>query len=143
LLESLNVARALKDHYGVAYQTFNLGLTEYLRGALSAAEGNFAESLDLARRMGMKAPMAYSLIGLAMAGGRDADMSRSARLHGAASQALAALGHTIEPLEGRLRDLDCQRLRSAMGAESFEAEYAAGRTLTSEQIIDLALGKPA
>jgi predicted ATPase len=143
LLESLSVARALKDHYGVAYQTFNLGLTEYLRGALSAAEGNFAESLDLARRMGMKAPMAYSLIGLAMAGGRDADMSRSARLHGAASQALAALGHTIEPLEGRLRDLDCQRLRSAMGAESFEVEYAAGRTLTSEQIIDLALGKPA
>jgi hypothetical protein len=143
LLESLDVARALKDHYGVAYQTFNLGLAEYLRGALSAAEGDFAESLDLARRMGMKAPMAYSLIGLAMAGGREADMSRSARLHGAASQALAALGHTIEPLEGRLRDLDCQRLRSAMGAGPFKAEYAAGRTLTSEQIIDLALGKPA
>ena len=143
LLEALNVARALKDHYGVAYQTFNLGLAEYLRGALSAAEGDFAESLDLARRMGMKAPMAYSLIGLAMAGGREADMSRSARLHGAASQALAALGHTIEPLEGRLRDLDCQRLRSAMGAEPFKAEYAAGRALTSEQIIDLALGKPA
>jgi hypothetical protein len=90
--------------------------------------------------MGMKAPMAYSLIGLAMAGGREADMTRSARLHGAASQALAALGHTIEPLEGRLRDLDCQRLRSAMGAEAFKAEYGAGRTLTSEQIIDLALG---
>ena len=27
-----------------------------------------------------------------------------------------------------------------MGAEAFKAEYAAGRTLTSEQIIDLALG---
>jgi hypothetical protein len=27
-----------------------------------------------------------------------------------------------------------------MGAEVFKAEYAAGRTLTSEQIIDLALG---
>ena len=59
LLESLDIARALKDHYGVAYQTFNLGLAEYLRGSLSAAEGNFAESLDLARRMGMKA--AYGL----------------------------------------------------------------------------------
>jgi hypothetical protein len=30
-----------------------------------------------------------------------------------------------------------------MGAGPFKAEYAAGRTLTSEQIIDLALGKPA
>ncbi len=28
-----------------------------------------------------------------------------------------------------------------MGTEAFEAEYAAGRALTSEQIIDLALGK--
>ena len=140
LHESLNVARALNDHYGVAYQTFNLGLAEYLSGALSTAEGYFAESLDLDRRMGMKAPMAYALIGLAMTGRKETDIGRSARLHGAADQALTALGHTIEPLEGRLRDLDCQRLRSAMGAEAFKAEYGAGRTLTSEQIIDLALG---
>jgi hypothetical protein len=30
-----------------------------------------------------------------------------------------------------------------MGTEAFKAEYAAGRTLTSEQIIDLALGTRA
>ena len=140
LSESLNIARALDDHYGVAYQTFNLGLAEYLSGSLGAAEGYFAESLDLDRRMGMKAPMAYALIGLAMAGRSEAGMGRSAQLHGAADQTLAALGHTIEPREGRLADLDRQRLRSSMGAEAFQAEYAAGRTLTSEQIIDLALG---
>jgi predicted ATPase/class 3 adenylate cyclase len=143
LLESLNIARALNDHYGIAYQTFNLGLAEYLSGSLSAAEGYFAESLDLTRRMGMKAPMAYDLIGLAMADSKEADMGRSARLHGAAGQALAELGHTIEPLEGRLRDLDCQRLRSAMGAEAFNAEYAAGQALSSEQILALALGNRA
>ncbi len=139
LLESLDIARALKDQFGVAYQTFNLGLAEYLSGLLSAAEGHFAEALDLFRRMGMKVPVAYALIGLAMTGRGEADMGRSARLHGAADQALAALGHTIEPLEGRLRDLDFERLRSAMGAEAFEAEYAAGQALTSEQVIDLAL----
>jgi len=66
-------------------------------------------------------------------------MARSARLHGAADEALAALGETIEPLEGRLRDLDCRRLRSVMGAEAFEAEYAAGGALTSEQVLALAL----
>ena len=135
-----DIARALNDHYGVAYQTFNLGLAEYLSGSLSTAEGYFAESLDVDRRMGMKVPMAYALIGLAMTSRKETGMGRSARLHGAADQALTALGHTIEPLEGRLRDQDCQRLRSAMGAEAFKAEYGAGRTLTSEQIIDLALG---
>jgi len=140
LLESLDIARALNDHYGVVYETFNLGLAEYLSGSPSVAEGLFAESLDLARRVRMKASTAYALIGLAMAGSGKTEMSRSARLHGAADEALAALDETVEPLEGGLRDLDCQRLRSAMGAEAFEAEYAAGRALTSEEILVLALG---
>ena len=73
--------------------------------------------------------MAYALIGLAMAGHGGADPGWSARLHGAADQALADLGHALEPLEARLADLDRQRLRAAMGAEAFEAEYAAGRAL--------------
>ena len=87
----------------------------------------------------MKVPVAYSLIGLAMTGRGEADMGRSARLHGVADRVLVALGHTVDPLEGRLRDLDFERLRSAMGAEAFEAEFAAGHALTPEQVIDLAL----
>jgi predicted ATPase/class 3 adenylate cyclase len=137
LLESLDIARALNDRYGVVYGTCNLGLAEYLGGSLSTAAGLFAESLDLAARMRMRASTGYALIGLAMADS-PAGMARSARLHGAAYEALAALGETIEPLEGGLRDLDCQRLRSVMGAEAFEAEYAAGRALTSEQVLALA-----
>jgi hypothetical protein len=143
LLESLDIFRALNDNYGAAYHTFNLGLAEYLSDALGPAEGHFAESFDLFRRMGTKAGTAYALLGLAMAGSGGADMGRSARLHGAADQALAELGETVQPVEGRLRDLDCQRLRSAMGAAAFGAEYAAGRTLTPEQVVDLALGNKA
>jgi predicted ATPase/class 3 adenylate cyclase len=142
LLESLDIARALNDHYGVVYETFNLGLAEYLRGSRSAAEALFAESLDLATRARMKASTAYALIGLAMAGS-EAEMSRSARLHGAADEALSVLGETVEPLEGGLRDLDCQRLRSAMGTEAFDAAYTAGRSMSSEEVLVLALGNRA
>ncbi|MBV9092617.1 MAG: adenylate/guanylate cyclase domain-containing protein [Streptosporangiaceae bacterium] len=162
LLESLDIARALNDQYGVVYETFNLGLAEYLSAAarplsasrsarvgqaaarplsasLSAAEALFAESLDLAARMRMMAGTAYALIGLAMTddGTRP---GRSARLHGAADQALAVLGETLEPLEGRLCDLHRQRLRAAMGAEAFEADYAAGRSLTADEVLALAIG---
>ena len=140
LLESLDIARALNDHYGVVYMTFNLGLAEYLSGSLRAAEAFFAESLDHARRMRVMAGTAYALIGLAMAGDGGAQPGRSARLHGAADQALKVLGETLEPLEGRLRDLDCQRLRSAMGDEAFEAEHAAGEALTAEEVLALSLG---
>jgi DNA-binding CsgD family transcriptional regulator len=128
MAESLDIFRALKHRDGIAYATFNSGLAEYLGGSLGVAEALFAESLDLTRRMGMKRLTAYALIGLAMVGA-GADPGRSARLHGAADQTFADLGHAIEPLEGRLADLDRERLRAAMGDEAFEAEYAAGRTL--------------
>ena len=129
LAESLDILRALNDRDGIVYQTFNLGLAEYLGGSPDAAEALFAESLDLTRRMGMKA--AYRL--LAARPGHDRPRrARPGLVRPAARRGRpgpADLGRTVEPLEARLADLDRQRLRAAMGAEAFEAEYAAGRTL--------------
>jgi predicted ATPase/class 3 adenylate cyclase len=139
LRESLGIFRGQNDRYGVAYLTYFFGLAEYLGGSMGEAEAYFTESLGVAQRARMRASTANALLGLAMAD--RADVRRSARLHGAADHALAELGETIEPLDGRLRDLDCQRLRSAMGAEAFEAEYAAGQAMTSEQIADLVAGR--
>jgi predicted ATPase/class 3 adenylate cyclase len=140
LLESLDIARALNDRYGVVYSTSNLGLAEYLRGSMNVAQSLFAESFGLARRNLMKAGMAYALMGLAMiASGMD-QLTRSARLYGAADQTLEAIGETADSLEGRLRDRDFQRLRSAMGAAAFETEYAAGRALSTEEVLALAAG---
>jgi DNA-binding CsgD family transcriptional regulator len=135
LAEALDIARALNARTGVVIATFNLGLAEHLSGSPGAAETLFADSLDLARRMGMKRNAAYALIGLAMAGRGGTDPGWSARLHGAADQALADLGHTLQPLERRLADSDRQRLRRALGAEAFEAEYAAGRALDLTQVL--------
>jgi predicted ATPase/DNA-binding CsgD family transcriptional regulator len=129
LIEAVNISSSLKAPSTVIYLTFNLGLAEYLAGSHGAAEALFAESLDLARRLGMESHMAYALIGLAMAGHGGTSSSWSAALHGAADRALADLGHALEPLEGRLAELDRQRLRATMGAESFDAEYAAGSAL--------------
>ena len=135
LAESLDIARELNARNSAVIGIFNLGLAEYLAGSPDAAEALFTESLDLARRMGMKRHTAYALIGLALAGHGGADPAWSARLHGAADQALVDLGHTLQPLEARLAGLDRQRLRAAMGAEAFEAEYAAGRTLELTQVV--------
>ena len=143
LAESLDIARALNDHYGVVFRTLNLGLAEYLSGSRGAAEDLFIESLNLAARLRIRASIGYALIGLAMTDSRQAGMGRSARLHGAAAEALAVLEETIEPLEGELRDRDCERLRDAMGAEAFEAEYAAGRALTPDEVLTLAGGDQA
>jgi len=52
LAESLGIARELNARSDIVYETFNLGLAEYLGGSSGAAEVLFAESFDLARRMG-------------------------------------------------------------------------------------------
>jgi predicted ATPase/DNA-binding CsgD family transcriptional regulator len=134
LAESLEIFRALNHRDGIVYQAINLGLAEYLASSPRAAEALFAESFDLALRMGMRGSVPYALVGLAITGS-GADPDWSARLHGAADQALADLGRVIEPLEGRLADLDRQRLRATMGDEAFDAEYAAGRTLDLTQVL--------
>ena len=148
LAESLDIARALNARHSAVIGTFNLGLAEYLSGSPAAAEALFSEALGLARRMGMKRHTAYALIGVALAGRGGADPGWSARLHGTADQALADLGHALHPLEARLAGLDRERLRAALGAEAFEAEYAAGRALDPAQVLatpaheDAAAGQP-
>jgi LuxR family transcriptional regulator, maltose regulon positive regulatory protein len=140
LAEALDIARALNDRSGTVYQTLNLGLAEYLGGSPEAAEALFAESFELARRTGMRSQVAYALLGLALADHGGPDPGWSARLHGAADQALADQGSVLESLEAGLADQDRERLRATMGAEAFEAEYAAGRTLDPAEVL-AALGR--
>jgi tetratricopeptide (TPR) repeat protein len=139
LAESLGIHRGLKDNHGVVYASLNLGIAEYLSGSPAAAASLFAESLQLARRLFLGEGMGYALLGLAMIRNGPEAANRSAQLHGAADKALDAFGRTPQPLETQLRDADRERLRAAMGAQAFEAGYAAGRALTIEQAIELAL----
>jgi tetratricopeptide (TPR) repeat protein len=140
LAESLRIARELKDFEGEVISTFNLGLAEYLSGSTATAAALFAESLELARRWFIKANIGYGMLGLAVTRSGPEAANRSARLHGAADNALEAIGETPAALEKRLRDTDQEKLRAAMGADMFEAGYAAGRALTTEEAIQLALG---
>jgi DNA-binding CsgD family transcriptional regulator len=148
LAESLDIARALNNRYGIPFAASNLGLAEYLCNSLGAAEALFAETLDVAMRTGVKRHIAYALIGLALTSHGRADPGWSARLQGAADQALEDQGRALEPLEARLADVDRQRLRTGMGADAFEDEYTAGRTLDPVQVLtafgakDAAAGQP-
>jgi non-specific serine/threonine protein kinase len=135
LTESLAIARELDDRFGIVHEAFNLGLVEYLHGSQASAQILFAETFDRARRAGMKGVTAYALLGLALVGSGGGGEGRSARLHGAADQALDDLGEALEPLEARLAEQDRERLRAALGDEAFDAEYAAGRTLDPAQVL--------
>jgi DNA-binding CsgD family transcriptional regulator len=106
-----------------------------MAGAPDTARNLFAESLDLAQRMGNRAYVAYGLLGLALTDRGGADLSWSARLHGSAAHTLADVGHTLEPLEAQLAEQDRERLRAAMGDVAFDADYAAGGGLDAAQVL--------
>jgi predicted ATPase/DNA-binding CsgD family transcriptional regulator len=133
--EGLAIAREQRDRFSIVVGTFNLGLMEYLGGSPDGAWVLFAESLDLARRAGMRSAIGYALLGLAIADRGSGGPGWSARLHGAADQALSDLGELLEPLEARLAAQDRERLRAEMGDEAFEDEYAAGRALDVAQVV--------
>jgi hypothetical protein len=92
------------------------GVERPVEGEVRDVFPSLAGESEVGSAGGVKAMMAYALIGLAMTGDGGAEPGWSAGRHGAAGQALAGLGVTVEPLEGRLAGLDRQRLRAVMGA---------------------------
>jgi len=135
MAEALDIARTINIRSSLVFDTQHLGLAEYLSANLAESQALFAESLDLARQAGMKVEVAYALLGLALASRDQAEPGRSARLHGAADQALADVAHTWDPLERRLADQDRQRLQAILGDDAFAAEYAAGTALDPAQVL--------
>ena len=69
------------------------------------------------------------------------DYSRAALLHGAAERVVSQ--PRMYPIEDRLRSDDEARLRHALGDLEFDRGYGAGRALSFEDAVDLALSCPA
>ncbi len=137
LAESLDIARALNDRHGAVYETIQpwpgrapRRLAErgrgLVRGITRPGQAHGAEVDDRPTRCSAWPWPAAAGPTRAGPPGCTARPTRP----------WPDLGHLLEPLEARLADLDRQRLRAAMGAEAFDAEYAAGRTLDLAQVAD-------
>ena len=104
----------------------NLSDHELWTGGLDADRRRLAEVLDIARALDARHSAVIGTFNLGLA---EYLPAWSARLYGTADQALADLGHVLQPLETRLGGPDRQRLRAAMATGAFDAEYAQDRSL--------------
>lgn len=136
LSEALTIERTTHDNSSMNAM-FNLGLVEYLDDAHAQARALFTEVLSTARRAGDEHHAAYAVLGLALT--TTAGPERSGTIHGAADKLFEHLGENLELIEAELRDADQARLRKALGAEAFDAAYFAGRTLSRDEAVALAL----
>lgn len=133
LEESVAITRDLRNHKMNTISTFNLGLVDYLEDNPRGARSLFRDSLTTASRLGNPENVGDALLGLALASSALGDLYRAATLHGAADACYEQLGVEIEQVEAELRDVDYQRLRSAMGEVEFQRAVATGRQMTTAE----------
>jgi non-specific serine/threonine protein kinase len=136
---SLAMARQETD---VLYEATNLWLLARLalrRGELAEARAFLEASTDVARRRRESVSLALALFVWADLAAHEGEHERSARLFGAARQALAGIPHIMPPSIGRGYDETIAELRRSIGEKAVEALGAAGAELPLEEAVEYAL----
>lgn len=118
--EALELARGLGDTWIMSVALVNLGRVRHDGGLLQVG-------LQLARERGDKRLAAEALQALAAVELDQGDAARAARLRGAAQGLIDDVGAELSPLQLALDDELLPALQNALGKDTVETEWAAGR----------------
>ena len=124
---------------GLQFVFDHLGWAALLRGDQEQARAMHEESLVLSQEWGDKKKIAEGLEGLACAATPNGDYARVARLFGAAETLHETLGHHQQPAARALREPYLAAARSRLEGAEWEAAFAAGKAMTTEEAIEYAL----
>jgi predicted ATPase/DNA-binding SARP family transcriptional activator/Tfp pilus assembly protein PilF len=136
--ESLALARELGGARGIAGTLLGLGRVALHRGETTAARAFFAEGLATQREPGSKPQVVEGLEGLAAVAVAHGQAERAARLFGAAAGWWEGVPVPREQTE---KEAHLAALRVVLGDAAFAAAWEAGRALTWEQALALALAE--
>nr|WP_027927781.1 BTAD domain-containing putative transcriptional regulator [Amycolatopsis benzoatilytica] len=103
-----------------------LGFVAELRGDAEEALRRQREGFEIARRFGDPRAIALALEGLAGARGLAGEHREAARLLGSAAAVRAGIGAPLPAAERGDVDRIAERVRAALGAEAFAAEFRSG-----------------
>jgi hypothetical protein len=99
----------------------------------------YQESLAIRHEIGDKQGIAESFAGLAAVSSMQQQMVQATQLLGAVAALLESIGGSLETMERIVYDRALGAVQSALGDDHFAAAWAAGRALTVEQAVALAL----
>jgi hypothetical protein len=109
---------------------------------IDGAQSNFEAFLRKSRREGDRYGIAYASLGLACLAADAGDWHRAAVLHGAAQAFHTRAGQPWEELEAGYRQDSIDQVRAHLGQEQFEQDQARGMTLSADEALGIATGKP-
>jgi predicted ATPase/class 3 adenylate cyclase len=141
LTESLARARQSGDRYTIAMRLMNLGLTALDQGDTEQAGALCREGLALCQELRNQRGIAWCLGTLAGVAGAEGRAEQAARLLGAVAGRLAVIGGALLPGFHQNLERRVATARAALGEDDFAAAWEAGRAMTLEQAVALALAE--
>jgi tetratricopeptide (TPR) repeat protein len=132
--ESLKLAEDSATRLMKAVYRHNLGHAMHGLGDRAAARDLFAEALALFQELGDRRGMAECVAGLAGLIA-ESEPERTARLFGAASAIVDAMGSRLNKANWGDYDYTLAIARARLGNDVFDAAWRQGRSLTLEQAI--------
>ncbi|MDQ3854962.1 MAG: tetratricopeptide repeat protein [Chloroflexota bacterium] len=139
---SRELFRTLGNSWGVALTLTNLGRAALERADYDEARNLLTECLNLSSELGQRIFIAEALEGLAALASAQGDAEHGARLWGAAESLRESLGVPLSPAERPHYERHVSAARQLLDPPTFAAAWATGRTLTLDEALHLALGRP-
>jgi predicted ATPase/class 3 adenylate cyclase len=136
--DSLATGRERQDQDLSVRAFVNLGLTRLMLGDVQRARSLLRDSLVAAREIGHVDGFILGFVGLGAAYVRE-DPARAARLLGRADVLSEEAASSLQQFEGRVRNETEAELRTRLGEDAYESDYAEGRALALEDALALAL----
>lgn len=120
----------------------NRGLAARLLKDYNLARSLYRRALSAQYELQDKFQMAYSLEYLAGLAAVEGEAVRAARLFGAAEKLREIIGSPLAPSDRELYTQDVAEARAQLSQEAFAEEWAVGRAMAMEQLIEYALSVP-
>jgi predicted ATPase/DNA-binding CsgD family transcriptional regulator len=140
-MEGLRLSREAGDLYLVESMLRNLGMVGMMTGDLDSAMSRGVEALRVARQIDHRLAQYYGLAGLGWRAANSGQARLAAQLLGAAEVAGTRAGAEIMgpslPFWAQAKELALD----ALGPSKFEAEFTAGKRMSRDAAVRLALGE--
>jgi len=121
----------------------NLGGAALLAGDLEESKARYREALRSAYRIDDRIGQYYLLASLANHAAMAGNMKAAAQLLGASEKIRIGAGATLMPIMSPIITQTREAAASALGRSRFEAELEAGKRLSRDTAVSMALGDPA
>ena len=141
--EGARLSREAGDRYTLGMMLLNQGFAALLSGNERAAGEWFAEGLRIARQLDDRVAQCHLLGGLACCAAGSREPRLAAQLLGATESLRTEAGASINAGMAPALAKAATSVTAALGQARYTAEFTAGRQLSRDAAVRLALGEPA